>query len=98
MIGSDFNLITSLSEKKGGKRDLDRFQEAFGEILTRSSLLDVETGNGWYTWNNKRGDSHLVASRLDRFLISEDISHGRGEVNSSVLPSARSDHWPIILH
>lgn len=98
VIGGDFNLIALLSENKGGKRDSDRFQEAFSEILTRSSLLDAETRNGWYTWKNKRGGSHLVASKLDRFLITEGISHGRGEVNSSVMPSAGSDHWPIILH
>lgn len=55
VLGGDFNLITSLLEKKGGRRELDKFQEAFGEILTRSALLDVETGNGWFTWNNKRG-------------------------------------------
>jgi len=39
----------------------------------------------------------LVASRLDRFLVSEEVSRGGGGVNASVLPSAGSDHWPISI-
>ena len=33
IIGGDFNLITSLKEKKGGKRMLDKYQEDFRETL-----------------------------------------------------------------
>ena len=57
----------------------------------------METGNGWYTWNNKRGGKHLVASRLDRFLVSESILHDMGEIMSEVLPGTGFDHWPIYL-
>ena len=55
-------LITSLREKKGGRRDLDKYQEDFREILTLGPLVDMETGDGWYTWNNMREGDHLVAS------------------------------------
>ena len=70
VLGGDFNLIANLGEKKGGRRTLDKYQEAFNEFLAQSSLVDVETGCGWFTWNNKRGGEHLVASHLDRFLVS----------------------------
>ena len=70
VIGGDFNLIANLAEKKGGRRTLDKYQEAFCEFLAESPLVDMETGNGWYTWNNKRGGEHLVASPLDKFLVS----------------------------
>ena len=50
---------------------MDRYQEAFGAFQDDSSFVDLETSNGWYTWNNKRGGEHLVASRLNRFLVSE---------------------------
>ena len=33
LIGGDFNLIPNLGEKKGGKRTLDKYQEAFYEFL-----------------------------------------------------------------
>ena len=55
IVGGDFNLITALREKKGGRRVLDKYQEEFRERLSQSSLVDVETGDGWFTWNNRRG-------------------------------------------
>ena len=70
VLGGDFNLIANLEEKKGGRWTMDKFQEAFSECLARGPLVDVEMGNGWFTWNNKQGREHLVASRLDRFLVS----------------------------
>ena len=33
VIGGDFNLIANLGEKKGGRRTLDKYQEAFCEFL-----------------------------------------------------------------
>ena len=98
VLGGDFNLIANLEEKKGGQRALDNFQEAFRECLARGPLVDVETGNGWFTWNNKRGGEHLVASRLDRFLVAENIMHSTGDFMAAVLPANGSDHWPISLH
>ena len=96
-MGEDFNLIANLGGKKGGQRTMDKFQEAFGIFQAQSSFVDMETGNGWYMWNNKRGGEHLVASRLDRFLVSESILHDMGEIMIEVLPAAGSDHWPICL-
>ena len=46
VLGGDFNLIANLGEKKGGRRFLDKYQEAFSEFLSQSSLVDVEIGNG----------------------------------------------------
>ena len=98
VIGGDFNLIVNLEEKNGGRRTMDKFQEAFRECLARGLLIDVETGNGWFTWNNKRGGEHLVASRLDRFLVAENIMHSTGDFMAAVLLANGSDHWPISLH
>ena len=92
LIGGDFNLITTLGEKKGERRALDKYQEAFSEFLAQSSLVDVETGCGWFTWNNKRGGEHLVASHLDHFLVSKKIMHNSGEIMAEVLPATGSDH------
>jgi len=36
-------------------------------------LVDVEINNGLFTWNNKRGGEVQVASKLDRFIIFEDL-------------------------
>ena len=59
--------------------------------------MDITTGVGWFTWNNKRtGDCH-IASRLDRFLVSKSIINLGSEIHSSTLFGRGSDHWPIKL-
>ena len=55
VIGGDFNLISNLEEKKGGRHLLDKYQEKFSDFLAQSPLVDLEESNRWFTWNNKRG-------------------------------------------
>ena len=47
VIGGDFNLISNLGEKKCGRRNLDKYQEAFCDFLAQSPLVDLETRIGW---------------------------------------------------
>ena len=49
VIGGDFNLIASIGEKKRGRHTLDKYQETFWDFLAQSPLVDLETGNGWFT-------------------------------------------------
>jgi len=97
LIGGDFNMIKSPSEKRGGRATLDPGQQIFTSFINRCGLVDVETVNGWYTWNNRRTGGHSIASRLDRFLVSENYFINSGDINASVLPAAGSDHWPVCL-
>lgn len=55
IYGGDFNMITSLEEKKGGVRTLNRDAEAFNSFIRAVNLVDMLPKNGLYTWNNKRG-------------------------------------------
>ena len=97
VMEGDFNLIANLGGKKGGRRSLDRYQEAFGAFQASSSFVDMETSNGWYTWNNMQGGEHLVASCLNKFLVSKLLLQETIEVMTEVLPAAIFDHWPIFL-
>ena len=47
VMGGDFNLISNLGEKKGGRINLDKYQEAFCDFLAESPLVDLETSIGW---------------------------------------------------
>ena len=47
-------MIASLGEKKGGRRVLGTSNEDFKDFIEENSLVDVEIGNEWFTWNNKR--------------------------------------------
>jgi len=97
IVGGDFNMIKSIAEKRGGRTIADPNQLDFMNFINRCRLVDVETVNGWFTWNNHRKGGHSIASRLDRFLISETVLVNSGDINASVLPSAGSDHWPVCL-
>eukprot|EP00253_Pinus_taeda_P028466 PITA_28466 len=97
ILGGDFNMITSLMEKKGGLRKLNRDGEQFKDFIDNANLVDVYPKQGSFTWNNRRGGEHLISSRLDRFLVSENLLLDGRNLESSILPSGGSDHWPISL-
>jgi len=97
VLGGDFNLITSFQEKHGGTRKLDQNFEKFNNMLHQLNLVDVQTTNGVFTWNNKRIGEHVVASRLDRFLLSESIVISGGDHHAMILPTTGSDHWALSL-
>eukprot|EP00253_Pinus_taeda_P022907 PITA_22907 len=97
ILGGDFNMTKSLTEKKGGTRTLGRYFVAFQNFLTDMKLVDMETSNGIFTWNNKRGGSTQVASKLDRFIISEELLLMGSSLTVFILPFGGLDHWPIQL-
>eukprot|EP00253_Pinus_taeda_P026591 PITA_26591 len=67
ILGGDFNMITSLLEKKGGLRKLNRDGEVFISFIDNARLVDFYPKN----------DGTVV--------------------ESNILPSEGSDHWPISL-
>lgn len=68
MIAGDFNMITSKEENKGGLQREDADMEICRETQASLKMIDINIINGKYTWNNIRGDSGQIDSRLDRFL------------------------------
>ena len=88
-------MIKSLSEKKGGSRTLNKDVLAFQTFIDNVKLVDMETKNGCFTWNNKRGGESQVASKLDRFIVSEDFILIDKEIIARVLPFGGLDHWPV---
>lgn len=97
ILGGNFNMTKSIMEKKGGTRTLGRDSIAFHNFITNMKLVDMETNNEIFTWNNKRGGPTQVASKLDRFLISEELLLMGSSLNALILPFGGSDHWPIQL-
>eukprot|EP00253_Pinus_taeda_P013020 PITA_13020 len=95
--GGDYNIITSLTEKKGGRMKLEEDSTGLKEFIQNNQLIDLQTSNGLFTWTNKRRGPHHIASRLDRFLISDNAIHLGGALHASILPQGGSDHWPIML-
>eukprot|EP00253_Pinus_taeda_P006105 PITA_06105 len=96
--GGDFNIIKSMDEKQGGRTRLDSDSSGFKHFIHNNRLMDVFTSNGIHTWSNKRKGVHYIASRLDRFLISDNAIHLGGDFIAAIIPQGGSDHWPILLH
>lgn len=71
--------------------------EEFNEVITEHRLFDIPTTNGVFTWNNRRGGKSQIASRLYRFLLSEQILNRDVFIETKILPGLGSDHWPIRL-
>eukprot|EP00253_Pinus_taeda_P005056 PITA_05056 len=69
IMGGDFNMIKSLSEKKGGTRTLNKYSLAFQTFLDTMKLVDIDLSNGLFTWNNRRGGEYLVASKLKHIKL-----------------------------
>lgn len=97
ILAGDFNLITSREEKEGGISREDPEMERFRDVQAELRMVDIPTINGKFTWNNRRGGTKQIASRLDRFLISEHIIGLDIFYEASILPIIGSDHWPIKL-
>eukprot|EP00253_Pinus_taeda_P024373 PITA_24373 len=97
ILGGDFNIIKSLVEKKAGTRILGRDSIAFQNFITNMKLGYMETSNGIFTWNNKRGGPTKVASKLDKFMVSEELLLKGSNITALILPFGGLDYWPIQL-
>jgi exonuclease III len=95
ILVGDFNIITSLAEKKGGTRRLDRDVDGFSKFIDIAEMVYLQTKNGQFTWNNKRMNQFQVATRLDKFFISQSILMQGLTLDCNILPWGRSDHWPV---
>eukprot|EP00253_Pinus_taeda_P023512 PITA_23512 len=71
--------------------------DKFNEMIEDLRLVDIQTINGICTWNNRTGGENQIASRLDRFLVSEAVMNKDVFVEAKIIPSLGSDHWAIRL-
>jgi len=92
IFGGDFNMITSLTEKRGGIIKLNRDSEAFLDFIRSFNLIDVFPKSSTFMWNKKRGGEKQIASHLDRFLVTESILLEGIIVELDILPSGGSKH------
>eukprot|EP00253_Pinus_taeda_P017824 PITA_17824 len=97
ILGGEFNMIRSLLEIKCGTRSLGRDSTAFQNFITNMRLVDIENNTGIFTWNNKRRGTSQVASKVDIFIISEDLILSGLDLSAMVLPFGGLDHLPIQL-
>jgi hypothetical protein len=91
ILAGDFNIITSLAEKRGGTRRLDRDVEELSTFIDIAEMVDIRTNNKNFTWNNKWTNQHQVVTRLDRFLVSKSIIVQGLTLDCNILP------WGVLI-
>jgi len=65
---------------------LDWDVDDFSKFIDIAEMVDLKTKNGQFTWNNKRMNQFQVATRLDRFLVSESIIMQGITLDCNILP------------
>lgn len=69
----------------------------FKDFIHSNQLMELQISNGMITWTDKRRGPQHIASKLDRFLMSDNAIHLGGDFHASIMPQVGSDHWPIML-
>lgn len=67
----------------------------FSDLLEDLKLIDLQQQDWKFTWF--KGDNLDIASRIDRFLISEDLGGSFSNMNHFTLQRMASDHSPVAL-
>ena len=76
---------------------MDRDAEELSKFIDTTEMVDLKTNNVQFTWNNKQMSQHQVATRLDRFIVSESIIMQGITLYCNILPWGGSDHWLVKL-
>jgi exonuclease III len=69
--------------------------EGFKSLIDTLRLIYMENIDDNFTWSNQRLGTQHIASRLDRFLISEPLMMDGFLMEANILFVAGSNHWPI---
>ncbi|GJW61477.1 putative RNA-directed DNA polymerase, eukaryota, reverse transcriptase zinc-binding domain protein [Tanacetum coccineum] len=94
ILFGDLNVVRNEQERFGSifsSHEADHFNA----FIDSSGLIDLPIGGCYYTWMNKAGTK---LSKLDRFLISDDILEAIPDIRITALDRLWSDHTPILFH
>ncbi len=106
IIGGDFNHMEEEEARgKAGERRMHRREAASWHHLTlQYGLLDAWTLDSFrkmskkeYTFDNRRKGQGSAVSRIDKFLVSQELDARGGRIEAA--PSMRkiSDHSPLVI-
>ncbi|GJQ96353.1 RNA-directed DNA polymerase, eukaryota, reverse transcriptase zinc-binding domain protein [Tanacetum coccineum] len=94
LLFCDLNEVRNESERFGSLFSRPDAQ-CFNSFIDETNLVEVTMGGRRYTWMNKSGTK---MSKLDRFLMSNDILNEIPDPKATELERSKSDHSHILLH
>ncbi|GJZ25825.1 RNA-directed DNA polymerase, eukaryota, partial [Tanacetum coccineum] len=93
VIMGDFNKVRYKSDRFGSVFNVQG-ANVFNLFITNAGLEEVPLGGSTFTWCHK---SASKMSKLDRFLVSENLIYSCPNINAITLERCLSDHRPILL-
>ncbi|GJT34327.1 RNA-directed DNA polymerase, eukaryota [Tanacetum coccineum] len=93
VIMGDFNKVRYKSDRFGSVFNVQG-ANVFNSFITNAGLEEVPLGGSAFTWCHK---SASKMSKLDRFLVSENLIYSCPNINAITLERYLSDHRPILL-
>nr|GEV08903.1 RNA-directed DNA polymerase, eukaryota [Tanacetum cinerariifolium] len=93
VIMGDFNEVRVKSDRYGSVFNA-RGAQRFNSFILDSGLVEINLGGYHYTWCHK---SAKKMSKLDRFLVSENLINNSPNITAISLDQYLSDHRPILL-
>ncbi|WMV58070.1 hypothetical protein MTR67_051455 [Solanum verrucosum] len=93
-VCGDFNEARYVLEKRNCIRRTIGMRE-FSDLIKDLNLVDLQLENAKFTWF--KGDNHLIASRIDRVLVSQEWDDAFSNLKQYTIHRIVSDHSPITL-
>jgi hypothetical protein len=106
ILGGDFNHWEEIQRGGvAGKRQMHRREAAAWHHLTlQYGLMDAWLLDSFwkmsakeFTFDNGRSGAHPAVSRIDKFLISQDLDSRGGRIEGAASIRKFSDHSPLVL-
>jgi exonuclease III len=106
IIGGDFNHFEEMGTKGtiGQRRMHRRESTAWHQLTLQYGLIDVWTLDSFkkmskkeFTFNNGRKGQGLTVSRIDKFLVSQELDARGGRIEAAPSIWRISDHSPLVL-
>ncbi|GJW02192.1 RNA-directed DNA polymerase, eukaryota [Tanacetum coccineum] len=93
LIMGDFNEVRRKTERFGSVFNVQG-ADMFNMFIANAGLEEIPLGGSSFTWCHK---SATKMSKLDRFLISENLFNSYPDICATSLDRFLSDHRPILL-
>ena len=94
LVGGDFNLIRTISDKNNGNINF-HWTVAFNKWINHWGLIEFKNPTRAYTWTNNQ--EHPTMAVLDRILASTDFENQYPIANVRSASRLGSDHVPLIM-
>ncbi|GJT95097.1 RNA-directed DNA polymerase, eukaryota [Tanacetum coccineum] len=93
VVMGDFNKVRFRSDRFGSIFNA-KGANVFNSFISNAGLVEVELGGCSFTWCHKTAKK---MSKLDRFLVSDNLLHTYPHLSAISLERFLSDHRPILL-